>query len=89
MLQVTLWTAYLKVMLDLQQRFGAHLPNAEFVWHTIDRPVRLTNASAGARDNYPVFRFGKSAAHPDILSERRGECVPGWVGGGSIERDGG
>ncbi|PNW71171.1 hypothetical protein CHLRE_16g694750v5 [Chlamydomonas reinhardtii] len=64
---VTLWTAYLKVMLDLQQRFGAHLPNAEFVWHTIDRPVRLTNASAGARDNYPVFRFGKSAAHPDIL----------------------
>eukprot|EP00198_Chlamydomonas_reinhardtii_P010028 XP_001699365.1 predicted protein [Chlamydomonas reinhardtii] len=23
--------------------------------------------TAGARDNYPVFRFGKSAAHPDIL----------------------
>ncbi|KAG2441465.1 hypothetical protein HXX76_003087 [Chlamydomonas incerta] len=64
---VTLWTAYLKVVTDLAARFGPHLPNVEFVWHTIDRPVRLTNASAGAADNYPVFRFGKSAAHPDIL----------------------
>ncbi|KAG2485476.1 hypothetical protein HYH03_015751 [Edaphochlamys debaryana] len=63
---VTLWVAYLKVIMDLASRYGPALPNVEFVWHTIDRPVRLANASEGAI-NYPVFRFGKSPAHPDIL----------------------
>ncbi|KXZ41246.1 hypothetical protein GPECTOR_608g690 [Gonium pectorale] len=63
---VSLWVAYLRAMLHLEETHGSALPNVEFVWHTIDRPTRLINTSAGGV-NYPVLRFGKSAAHPDIL----------------------
>ncbi|GIL74228.1 hypothetical protein Vretimale_1982 [Volvox reticuliferus] len=63
---VTLWVAYLKVLLDLEVKYGSTLPNVEFVWHTIDRPIRLANTTAGG-ENFPVFRFCKSAVHPDIL----------------------
>ncbi|GFR44983.1 hypothetical protein Agub_g6257, partial [Astrephomene gubernaculifera] len=87
---VSLWVAYLLVMQHLAATHPTALPDVEFVWHTIDRPVRLTvNTTAAAADggssssrsggrggvgggsaggvNYPVLRFGKSAAHPDIL----------------------
>ncbi|EFJ49904.1 hypothetical protein VOLCADRAFT_89378 [Volvox carteri f. nagariensis] len=63
---VALWVAYIKVLLDLEEKYGSYLPDVEFVWHTIDRPIRLVNTTPGG-ENFPVFRFCKSVVHPDIL----------------------
>lgn len=45
--QILLWVSYLKVLLDLEDKYGSALPNVEFVLMTNDRPTRLTNCTRG------------------------------------------
>lgn len=44
---ILLWVSYLKVLLDLEDKYGSALPNVEFVLMTNDRPTRLTNCTRG------------------------------------------
>ncbi len=57
-------------MLQLEDWFGATLPDVEFVISTVDRPLNVvlngTSLPDGATEFEPVLRFCKTEAHTDI-----------------------
>ncbi len=80
--QILLWVSYLKVLLDLEEKYGSTLPNVEFVLMTNDRPTRLTNCTRGYNPKGVAASPGDgSSSDSAFVTNSRNPCR--WVWGGA------